>query len=370
MCKSNHLTVRRITAFAELGKFLREFCLKMKSWEPSFPDSHDQVLLEAMRLSHQHNPWFIQEFVLQALQAIGEELTEEKLRHFMESYHYNIDAGKKPVRVGVIMAGNIPLVGFYDFLCVILSGHYLVAKVSGDDRFLLPALAHVLEVYLPELPDFMEFSNKGLKDIDAVIATGSNNSFRYFDYYFGHLPGVLRKNRSSLAVLTKEDFAVLRDPSAQPDALSGLADDLFLYFGLGCRNVSKILIPEGEDIRLLFPLFESYGFLFNHHKYRNNYEYYKSIYMLNQVDFLDTGFALFLKEPEILTTPVSVILYTSYSSLDTVNEWIRFKEDEIQCVVSTSAQIPGAVQPGKSQFPGLNDFADGVDVMKILTELK
>jgi len=364
------MTDRLIRSFCSLGDYLAGFVNRYRENPEMSAGEEDELFLEALHRARRHNPWFTIENMLSALQSISQELNEKSLRLWLSAYHVNIQDDFKPGRVGVIMAGNIPLVGFFDFLYVLFSGHKLIARQSGDDQFLLPAIAKILMKDLPELESKIEFREGRLSDIDAVIATGSNNSFRYFDYYFGKLPGVLRKNRNSLAILTKEDFLQARENPENALVFRYLADDLFLYFGLGCRNVSKILIPEGEDIREIFPHLLKYQDIIHHNKYRNNYDYYKSIYLINSVEFLDTGFALFLREPEILVSPVSVVLYDYYNTIGEAVRLIKTRSEEIQCVVSTSGIIENRINPGQSQYPALNDYADGCDVMAILTALR
>lgn len=360
------MTDNLIKAFSELGNYLVKFT--EKPTDGHCQDIDELRLSEAINKSIQSNPWYTEESILFAINSIAGELKSEKLEKWISTYNINITSTYLPKNIGVIMAGNIPLVGFFDFLYVLFSGHRIIIKLSSDDRFLLPAISSYLIKVLPAIAERIEFIDEKLEGIDAIIATGSNNSYRYFEYYFGKYPGILRKSRSSIAVLTNEDFdQALKDP--RDNSFIRLADDIFRYFGLGCRNVSKLFLPEGRDIRTLFSYFNSYRDVILHNKYHNNYDYYKSIYLINGNDFLDTGYVLFLKDKVNLGSPVSVVLYDEYQNEGEVKEYIKQHDEEIQCVVSTLNGIQGAVAPGKSQFPALGDYADGQDVIEMLVQL-
>lgn len=262
------------------------------------------------------------------------------------------------MRVGVVMAGNIPLVGFHDLLTVLLAGHRLVAKPSSQDIFLIRYVIDQLVKIEPRFGERIELQDK-LNKVEAVIATGSDNTARYFEYYFRNIPHLIRKNRSSCAVLTGEE------PASDLELL-GL--DIFSFYGLGCRNVSKIFIPSGYDVTALFKHWAAYEKVIHHHKYANNYDYNKSILLVNRTPFLDSGFVL-LTENKGTVSPIAVLYYERYEHLDTVRDSIRESTSKIQCIVGD--RVPGiqAVPFGKAQYPELDDYADSVDTMKFLTAL-
>lgn len=256
-------------------------------------------------------------------------------------------------RVGIVAAGNIPMVGFHDVLCTLVAGHLPVVKLSGQDRHLLPAVFAYFEKSLG-LPVDIDWTEERLGPIDAVIATGSNNTARYFEYYFGDKPHIIRKNRNSVAILTGDE---------SPEMLEKLGEDIFSYFGLGCRNVAKIYIPQDYDIDLFFKSIYPFHEVVNHHKYANNYDYYKALWLLNREDLLDNGFIL-LRPTEAIASPPGVLYYERYRDAQALRHTLSEKENEIQCIVSSS-DVPF----GKSQQPELWDYADGVDTMEFLQRL-
>ena len=296
------------------------------------------------------NGWFTKENVLQSLKAIGNQLTEENLLRWTTNYSYS----SSPKKIGVIMAGNIPLVGFHDFLCVLLSGNNVVTKLSSDDNTLLPALAEHLIQFAPTLKERIQFSFGKLGEIDAIIATGSDNSTKYFEQYFGHYPHLFRKNRTSIAVLTGNETK---------EELIALGKDIFSYFGLGCRNVSHLLIPKGFDLNRFFEAIVDYHPIVNHHKYANNYDYNKAVYLMNLMELLDNNFML-LRESEELFSPLSMVHYQYYTTNDEVETYLSTNKENIQATVGHQF-IPF----GEAQAPKLDDYADGVDVMKWLNSI-
>lgn len=296
------------------------------------------------------NGWFTKENVLQSLKALGNQLTEENLLCWTANYSYS----SSPKKIGVIMAGNIPLVGFHDFLCVLLSGNIAVTKLSSDDNTLLPALAEQLIQYAPTLKESIQFSFGKLGEINAIIATGSDNSTKYFEQYFGHYPHLFRKNRTSIAVLTGNETK---------EELIALGKDIFSYFGLGCRNVSHLLIPNGFDLNRFFEAIVDYHPIVNHHKYANNYDYNKAVYLLNLMELLDNNFML-LRESEELFSPLSMVHYQYYTTKDEVETYLSTNKENIQATVGHQF-IPF----GEAQAPKLDDYADGVDVMKWLNSI-
>ncbi len=352
------MTDRRIQAFIKLGEILKDFCENRESPYTLKWGSH---LNSAVETANSYNPWFTPENVKLALQSIAASLTPEALHTWFSPYRDEIINLSQQKRVGVIMAGNIPAVGFFDFMYVLISGHKIVAKLSSDDKILLPALAEILVSIEPILKEQNSFLEGKLDKIDAVIATGSNNSYRYFDYYFGKYPHILRKNRNSVAVIPTDGFL--------PQHGIALAKDIFHYFGLGCRNVSKIFIPSGFDITSLFPYWEPFVEVINHNKYKNNYDYYKSIFLVNGDPHFDNGFMLIKKDKENYGTPVSVLYYDEYQNVDELSSNLLNAKDRIQCIVSLPGFIGESIPFGTTQSPGLNDYADGVDVMSFLINI-
>jgi hypothetical protein len=258
--------------------------------------------------------------------------------------------------IAVVMAGNIPLAGFHDFLTVLMAGHSIMAKLSSKDSVLLSFLSEKLVAIEPRFRSKIALPSR-LKNFDAVIATGSDNSSRYFNYYFGKYPHVIRKNRTSCAVLSGTE---------SPEELRLLGRDVFSYFGLGCRNVSKIFIPEDFDPVSLLKAWDVYVDIIHHNKYHNNYEYQKSILLVNKLPFFDSGFII-LQENEKLVSPISVVYLERYKSAADLEGKIGAIADKIQCTVGTMK--PALVPFGQAQSPELRDYADGVDTMKFLEAL-
>lgn len=349
-------TTEIIHALAHLGGWMHEYTCSQDDF--SARNTHhplENTLIEAER----NNAWFTGENVFFALNEWAKLLQHGPLAQWLTAYP-GLQMPHARKTVAVVMAGNIPLVGFHDFLCILLAGHKAFCKLSADDDVLLPALASELIKALPALSANLEFAASPLRDFDAVIATGSNNSARYFEYYFGKYPHIIRKNRHGVAVIDgHEDEATLQN----------LGNDLNRYFGLGCRNVSKIWIPEDMDTLVLQKITHHWNErLAMHHKFMNNHDYYRSLYLLNRTPFVDAACCMFV-ENESLATPVSVVHYQRYAQPGQAIDWIGQHADEIQCVVSSLPEVSGSIAPGKSQSPGLTDYADGVDVMSFLSSL-
>ncbi|MDR3697500.1 acyl-CoA reductase [Mucilaginibacter sp.] len=318
----------------------------------------DENLLETIETEHHYNAWFTADSVLHAIKAIGVMLNEKDLGLWLD--RYNLDENKPEKKVGLILAGNIPLVGFHDILCVLVTGNYALIKASSQDARLIKGILALLTTIEPHFKGQYSFVER-LTGFDAVIATGSNNTSRYFEYYFGKVPSIIRKNRSSIAVLRGDETA---------EQLYQLGHDIFDYFGLGCRNVSKLLVPEGYNFNFFFESIEVYNNIINHNKYNNNYFYNKSIYLVNSDKHLDNNFLL-LKEDIRLASPLGVLYFEYYDDLNAVKLKLTEDSDRIQCVVSA---IPleinnQVVDFGQSQQPALWDYADGVDTMQFLTTL-
>jgi hypothetical protein len=298
------------------------------------------------------NGWFTEENVRHALRAWGELLRPESLGAWLAPY---IDkpcgSGKT---VALIMAGNVPLVGFHDLLCVLMSGHKALIKLSSEDDKLLPILVKILGTFCEEGNDSVRWAEGKLTSFDAVIATGSDNSARYFEYYFGSHPRIVRKNRTSVAVVTHE---------TSDEELALLGEDIFRYFGLGCRNVTKMFVPKDFDLNRFFGAIYKWHPISTHNKYANNYDYHKAIWLLNEEPLLENGFLL-LKEDQGLHSPVGSLFYERYESPAEVEQRLSVLKDEIQCVVSH-----GKTPFGKAQSPSLSEYADGIDTMAFLLKL-
>lgn len=344
--------INTIAAFVKLGKYLTDFCDKCYAESPEV----DSELKEIVAKAGHHNGWFTEDSVLFSLKQWGDLLTEENLKEWLSNYTFKkvID----PKTVGIVMAGNIPLVGFHDFLCVLLSGNKVLAKLSSNDKILLPYLSKYLIQQEPSLGDKIAFVDGRMENFDAVIATGSNNTSRYFEYYFGNKPNIIRKNRNSVAVLTGNE---------SEEELKALGEDIFRYYGLGCRNVSKIYVPKDYDFDALFKALYVYRDIVNQHKYANNYDYNKAVYLMSQFKIMDNGFIV-LKEDEALTSPISVLFYSHYDDESSLRKELEAIEEQIQCVVSSESR-KSQVNFGETQKPCLNDYADGIDTMKFLLKL-
>lgn len=331
----------RIAAFAALGQLIQNLSENEKQ--------------QLVRQAAGHNTWFTEENVKLALQGICRYLDEEKLKLWLAPYKLPQE-NPSPKKVGVVMAGNIPMVGFNDFLSVLICGHHLYAKPGSQDPALIPYLARELCEIEPAFTSFIHFADR-LKGMDAMIATGSDNSARYFEYYFSKIPHIIRKNRSSCSVL---------QGSESREELFELGKDISQYYGLGCRNVSKLFVPEGYDFTPLFESIEPYKSLHENHKFTNNYDYNKSIYLVNRVPHLDTGFLLF-KEDEALVSPISVVYYETYANKEQLEQRLQEQQEKIQCVVGR--QELAEVGFGKAQEPELWNYADGVDTIAFLKTL-
>ncbi|MEA3317859.1 MAG: acyl-CoA reductase [Bacteroidota bacterium] len=341
----------RVDAFVHLGKFLAKFSKKYIDEHGVENDEFNNLI----KSIHIYNGWFTEENVRLSLIAISEMLKPENLEKWISRYP-NLSDNNTVRTIGVVTAGNIPLVGFHDMLCVLISGNIFKAKLSSKDNKLMFAIRSFLISINPEFEELIIFEENKLVGFDAVIATGSNNTSRYFDYYFGKYPNIIRKNRSSIAVLTGKE---------SKDEIAALADDIFMYFGLGCRNVSKLLVPENYCFDNFFKNIEHYSDIYKHNKYANNYDYNKSIYLMNKVQHLDNGFVV-LKEDEGMSSPIAVLYFQYYKTIEDVNKFIALNSHNIQCVVSGNREVSDSLDFGKAQYPELWDYADNIDTMKFL----
>jgi hypothetical protein len=345
----------RIEAFAHLGEILLESLHENKFVKNLVVNGRERSLLNKLiDKQHKHNPWFTPENVKMAITAIANELTEANLIRWTNAYP-GLRSGTNPLSVGVIMAGNIPLVGFHDFLSVLISGNNIIAKTSSKDYELITCISDILCSINPRFRDRIEFTEGTLVNFDVVIATGSDNSSRYFDYYFGKYPNIIRKNRNSIAIL---------EGNETDEELEDLGTDIFSYFGLGCRNVSKVYFPKGYNLKSISKCWDKFKGVIEHSKYANNYDFNKAVYLVNKEAFHDTGFLL-LKEESKISSPVSVLYYEYYESQNAVKQQTDLLKEKIQCVVGKQ-HIPF----GKAQWPHLWDYADGIDTIEFLLKKK
>ncbi|MGN6640696.1 MAG: acyl-CoA reductase [Mucilaginibacter sp.] len=318
----------------------------------------DEELNAIIKDEYHYNAWFTPENVQKAVEAIGLMLNKPDLLKWLDRYPLN---PKEPKTIGLVLAGNIPLVGFHDVLCTLITGNRAQIKASAQDARLISAVLDRLTAIEPAFKEQYTFTER-LANFDAVIATGSNNTSRYFEYYFGKVPHIIRKNRNSVAVLTGSETS---------EQLYELGHDIFDYFGLGCRNVSKLFVPKGYDFEPFFKAIEPYHNIIHHHKYNNNYDYNKSIYLVNRDKHLDNGFLL-LKEDKSMTSPLAVLFFEYYDNVADLDQKLKDESANIQCIVtktSPSGSWGAAVPFGQSQRPALWDYADGVDTMDFLTKL-
>ncbi len=347
----------KINTFAKLGNFLNLFSsenIDLESLTPCERTYYDKFITQINQSVH-HNGWFTRENVLFSIQSWANALTEENLIQWTAAYDFT-SVSKKTV--GIVTAGNIPLVGMHDFISVLISGHQLVIKQSSSDQKLLPIIAQLLICFEPRFKSHITFTDQKLEHYDAVIATGSNNSARYFEYYFGKVPHIIRKNRNAVAVLTGQESET---------QMEALGTDIFQYFGLGCRSVSKLFVPKNYDFDQLFKAVFKHQIILDHNKYKNNYDYNKTVYLMSQIQLLENGF-LVLKEDTGYASPISVLFYEYYDSLALLKLKLNSDRDLIQCLVSDSL-TPESVTFGQTQHPQLWDYADGVDTLDFLIRL-
>lgn len=331
---------QRISAFVKLGNHLSNL---------------SQEGFESLALSARlENPWFTEANVKRSLEGVTRYLQDDKLREWTSRYALN---PVQPKTVALVLAGNIPMVGFHDLLSVLISGHRAQLKFSSKDSKLIPYLIKHLIWFEPAFEKMIDVKENKLENFDAVIATGSDNSARYFDYYFSKYPNIIRKNRTSCVVLNGHE---------PTEDIAALGEDIFSYFGLGCRNVSKAFVPEGYDLTKLLSAWDAYKDIIHHHKYCNNYDYQKSILLVNQVPFFDNGFIL-LQQNDKLVSPISVLYYEFYKDQTDLETKLNRDAEKIQCLVGN--EKPANVSFGSAQYPDVWDYADNVDTLKFLEKL-
>ena len=348
---------KRIEAFSKLGEFLSQFGperIEKKDQITLNEDFFDPFNLQLNRAS-EFNGWFTKDNVLFAFYEWSKVLNLKDLKKWTSIYNLNKENTKL---IGVIMAGNIPLVGFHDFLTVLMSGHSILVKQSSSDSYFLPLIAKYLEYIEPEFKGKINFTKDKLKDFDAVIATGSNNTARYFEYYFGKYPNIIRRNRNSAAILKGNE---------NDEDLKLLGEDIFRYFGLGCRSVSKLFVPENYDFDKLFKAVYDYKYVLNFDKYVNNYDYNKAVYLMSQFKLLENGF-LMLKEDENYSSPIATLFFEYYKNEAELQNKLEKDKESIQCLVGRSDDVK-MIPFGQTQHPKLWDYADDVDTMRFLQNL-
>lgn len=345
---------KRKSDFVQLGIVLEGFLKERKKENPEFKEYVKTLneLNERIESTIHFNAWFTRESIESAIQGIVYMLKEESFSKWIESYP-GLENDKQAKNIGLVMAGNIPLVGFHDLLCVVISGNKATCKLSSSDDRLWPCIIDLIYEINADYKNRIVVVHN-LKEIDAVIATGSNNTARYFDYYFKKYPHIIRKNRNSIAVLNGEE---------SKEELERLGADVFSFFGLGCRNVSKIYLPKEMDLDRVIEGFFPFQEVIQHNKYANNFDYNKTVMLLNQDDILENGFMIFKQTKEIVS-PLACLFYEYYDNYDELKEELNSREEEIQCIVGKDF-----IDFGGAQNPELWDYADGVDTMDFLLKL-
>jgi hypothetical protein len=340
--------------FVELGKFLSQFSENNTDKNPTV--LHNDVFfndfIALIKLSQSHNGWYTPENVYFAIQSWAEALTETNLNQWLLAYDLQLI---EPKKIALILAGNIPLVGFHDFLSVLITGNNVLIKTSSNDQHLLPFLAKYLIAVDPELVNKITFVDGKLENFDAVIATGSNNTARYFEYYFKDKPSIIRKSRNSVAVLNGNETR---------EQLSALGEDIFRYFGLGCRNVSKLFVPKDYSFVAFFEAIYEYQDVIHYEKYANNYDYNKAVFLMSNFKLLDNGF-LTLKEDKSHASPISSVFYEYYEDISDLQIRLQSESEHIQCIVNDNL-IENSIGFGETQKPKLWNYADNIDTISFL----
>jgi hypothetical protein len=342
------------SVFVELGKFLSQFSEDSSARKVTVlhNDQFYNDFLKLIKLSQSHNGWYTPEQVYFSIESWAKALTDENLDKWLSAYELD---SIEPKKIALILAGNIPLVGFHDFLSVLITGNSVLVKTSSNDQHLLPFLAKYIIAVEPEFAEKITFVEGKLEGFDAVIATGSNNTARYFEYYFKNTPSIIRKSRNSVAVLNGTETK---------EQLIALGEDIFRYFGLGCRNVSKLFVPKGYTFDAFFEAIFEYQEVIHYEKYANNYDYNKAVFLMSNYKLLDNGF-LTLKEDISHASPISSVFYEFYDDIDDLQTRLSSESEQIQCVVSAKL-IENSIPFGQTQQPSLSDYADNVDTISFL----
>lgn len=348
---------KRISSFIQLGQFLSQFSRTTIAAKSAI--AHNDVFFDGfkhqLKLAEEHNNWFTRENLLFTCESWAKALTEENIKNWVSKEKIHITSNQK---VAIVMAGNIPLVGFHDFLAVLISGHSVIAKLSSNDKHLLPFLAKYLEYTNNNFKGKISFTNEKLEGFDAVIATGSNNTARYFEYYFKDKPNIIRKNRNSVAILTGNE---------SENDMENLSEDVFRYFGLGCRSVSKIFIPKNYNFDSFFKGMFQQQEIIQNAKYANNYDYNKAVYLMSEFDILENGF-LMIKEDSSYASPIASVFYEYYDNTDDLKIKLYEDRDLIQCVVAKDF-LDNEIPFGQTQHPNLWDYADDVNTLNFLSNI-
>lgn len=347
----------RAASLAQLGEVMRALggASPWPGHGVGLAEAEYNELDAAIRRAKQHNGWFTEENVRHAFSAWGHALAKAGIAEWLAPYTELAEPNRAQRCIGLILAGNVPLVGLHDALCVFITGHRARIKCSAQEPELIPALIRALDHFMPGTAGRLLVVPNKLGEVDALIATGSDNTARYFDHYFGHLPRIVRKNRVSIALL---------DGSETDEQLAALGEDVFRYFGLGCRNVSKLLVPRGFDLDRVFRAFFPWSAIVHQNKYGNNYDYTRALWMLDRVPFLENGFVL-LKEDTALASPVAALFYQRYDHKEEAIAYIEANRQKLQCVVARDG-----IAFGEAQHPALSDYADGADTLRFLLGLR
>ena len=343
---------QRIEAFHKLGELFYDISSKK---ENSKYKKWITVFNKKINEAYQYNKWFTTENCLLSFKNWSKELTTLKLSKWLNNYELK-NCSKKTIVI--IMAGNIPLVGFHDFICAKILNYKCLIKMSSDDKILLPIVIDFLDFILPGFKKNIEFTNKPLKKFDGVIATGSNSSFKYFEYYFKKYPKILRKTRHSIAVL---------DGNESKENLIDLGNDIFNYFGMGCRSVSKIFVPKNYNFDLLFESLFEFKEVIKNNRYANNYDYNKAVYLMSEKKFTENGF-LILKKDKNLGSPIACLFYDTYNSIKEIEKYIDNNSEYLQCIVS-NFKLSNSIPLGSSQKPKIYDYADKIDTLNFLLKM-
>ncbi len=348
---------QRINAFGKLGEFLSQFSNKEAKKNESVV--HNEIFYDGfkhqLKLAKEHNGWFTYDNIYFAINQWSNLLNVNTITKWTDKYNFNNFSQQN---VAIIMAGNIPLVGFHDFLSVLISGHRVIIKQSSNDKYLLPYISKYLEYVEPGFKGQITFTEEKLNDYEAVIATGSSNTARYFEYYFKGKPSIIRKNRNSVAILTNNETE---------EQLTALAEDIFRFYGLGCRNVSKLFVPENYNFDSFFKAMYTWNPIINQAKYANNYDYNKAVYLMSEFEILENGF-LMIKEDKSYASPIATMFYEHYENVRDLKQILEDDKERIQCIVSNRI-IDAEVPFGETQKPKLWNYADDVDTIAFLLKI-
>ncbi len=347
----------RISAFIKLGEFLSQFSNEVisKNDKVEYNDLFFEGFKHQLKIAEEHNGWFTQKNITYALNSWAMALTFENITKWLETYNI---VKTTPKKIAIIMAGNIPLVGFHDFLSVLICGHSVLVKQSSSDKHLLPYLAKYLEYVVPDFKGKITFTQNKIDHFDAVIATGSNNTARYFEYYFKNKPSIIRNSRNSIAVLTGKETAL---------DLKNLSEDIFRYYGLGCRNVSKLFVPKNYDFKAFFEAMYHWHPIIEKAKYANNYDYNKAVYLMSEFDMLENGFFM-IKEDKSYASPIATLFYEYYEDSNELKKKLETDHKQIQCIVAKGF-LENEVPFGATQQPQLWDYADSIDSVEFLLSI-